>query len=205
KVSVFDQHRVNSAIRSRSYYKSLLVKLKEETYDRYRSTWKRLLCYVYRLVHLRQEPRLHHVVTDQQSLMRNRLTEAMATLLEAEKGNSIGRVAELRTGIGRRSLDFCISMLDHRLRGNLYDSIVVGFFAVLGIDDESKGFREPVHYASHLSAFVKIAQLLVIQRAVVGVESGGRVSRRSSRRDATLLHDLLERFFHAVGIKASHV
>jgi hypothetical protein len=69
-------------------------------------------------------------------------------------------------------LNFCISLLDHSLKGNIYDSVVVGFFAVMGINEERKGFREPENFTHYLSAFIKIAQLLVMQRAVVAAESG---------------------------------
>jgi hypothetical protein len=63
----------------------------------------------------------------------------------------------------------CIALLDHQLHGNIYDSIIVGFLAVLGI--KAKGsYHEALAYTTHLSAFVKMAQLLVVQRAVVAVE-----------------------------------
>jgi hypothetical protein len=39
----------------------------------------------------------------------------------------------------RECLNLCISLLDHSLKGNIYDSVVVGFFAVLGINKERKG------------------------------------------------------------------
>jgi hypothetical protein len=56
--------------------------------------------------------------------------------------------------------------------GDLYNSVIVRFLAVLGIDKAREGFQEATTYTSHLSAIVKIAQLLVLQRAVVAAESG---------------------------------
>jgi len=60
----------------------------------------------------------------------------------------------------------------------IYDSIVVVFMAVLGIRDpglsvnQSVTFSDSLHYTPYLSAFIKIAQLLVIQRAVLAVDRG---------------------------------
>ena len=69
-------------------------------------------------------------------------------------------------------LQLCIALLDHRLMGDIYDSIVVGFLAVLGIDKTAEGFQEATLYTPRLSALIKLAQLLVVQRAVVAAESG---------------------------------
>ncbi len=65
----------------------------------------------------------------------------------------------------------CISLLDHILHGYIYDSIIVGFLAVLGINHNG-GYHDPIAYTSHLSAFIKMAQLLVIKRAQLAVEKG---------------------------------
>jgi hypothetical protein len=54
-------------------------------------------------------------------------------------------------------LQFCIALLDHRLIGALYDSAIIGFLAVLGIDKAREGFQEAITYTTHLSAIVKIA------------------------------------------------
>jgi hypothetical protein len=54
-------------------------------------------------------------------------------------------------------LQFYIVLLDHRLMGALYDSAIVGFLAVLGIDKVREGFQEAITYTTHLLAIVKIA------------------------------------------------
>ncbi|KFY19400.1 hypothetical protein V493_07975 [Pseudogymnoascus sp. VKM F-4281 (FW-2241)] len=69
------------------------------------------------------------------------------------------------------ALRFCVTLLDHCLVGKVYDSIVLGFLAVLGINEPSGCFHDACHYTSYLSAFVKIAQLLVVQRAVLAADS----------------------------------
>jgi hypothetical protein len=69
-------------------------------------------------------------------------------------------------------LRFCIALLDHCLMGDIFDNIVVGFLAVLGIDTARKGFQEATTYTPYLSALIKIAQMLVLQRAVAAAEGG---------------------------------
>ena len=56
--------------------------------------------------------------------------------------------------------------------GDIYDSAIVGFIAVLGVDKEQEGFQDAPTFTPHLSAIVKIAQLLVLQQAVVAAEAG---------------------------------
>jgi hypothetical protein len=71
-------------------------------------------------------------------------------------------------------LAFCISLLDHKstLNGDTYESVIVGFFAVAAIDTAENVLREAHLHGTLLSDFVKISQMVVIQRAVLGVEKG---------------------------------
>ena len=50
--------------------------------------------------------------------------------------------------------------------------MVIGFFAILGIDEEKEVFRDAHQYTPILSGFIKVGQLLVIQRAVLAVDEG---------------------------------
>ena len=160
EASVFDQHRVNSFIRGRQYHRPLLVKLQEGTYKRYKKVWMQLLCFVSRVVLLRQASFLHYVVTDAQSTALDRLFAALQNTHERE-----GREKESQLHQDL-CLELCISLLDHCLKGNVYDSLVVGFLAILGIDVKTSGFRDPVSYTPDLSAFVKLAQILVLQKGI---------------------------------------
>ena len=71
--------------------------------------------------------------------------------------------------VDRACLLLCITLLDHPLHGNIYDSVVVGFLAVLGINSTGS-YYEATTYTPSLSAFVKLSQLLVVQRAVLAVD-----------------------------------
>jgi hypothetical protein len=41
--------------------------------------------------------------------------------------------------------------------GDIYDSVVVGFLAVLGVDKEQEGFRDAPTFTPYLSTIVKVA------------------------------------------------
>ena len=86
------------------------------------------------------------------------------------------------------TLFLCITLLDHTLKGNLFDSVLVGFFAITAIDLNKGIFQDAVQYTPFLSGFIKIAQVLVIQRAVYEVESG------ADNDPANLLDIMRERF-----------
>ena len=69
-------------------------------------------------------------------------------------------------------LEFCIAILDHQLKGDIYESVVLGFLAVRGIDTRNSIFFEAPNYTSKLSGFIKISQMLVLEAAVREMESG---------------------------------
>jgi len=63
-------------------------------------------------------------------------------------------------------------LLEQPIRGNVFKSPLVGFLAVLGIDENNNTLYEALNYTPKLSAFIKIAQLLVLQKAVLLAEDG---------------------------------
>jgi hypothetical protein len=66
---------------------------------------------------------------------------------------------------------------------------VLSFLAVLGIDEKPGGvFRSPLSYSPDLSKFIKIAQMLMVQRAVIGAEQG------EAEHPSDLLDDMRGRF-----------
>jgi hypothetical protein len=60
-------------------------------------------------------------------------------------------------------LQLCLALLDHSLRGSVYNSVVIGFLAVLGIrirdvkGEECVTFCKAALYTPKLSAFIKMA------------------------------------------------
>jgi len=105
---------------------------------------------------------------------------------ERESGRMAMRLA--RDTLDRRCLDLCIALLDHSLRGDLFDSVVVGSLAAMGVDQDRRCFRDPTNYTSQLSAFIKVGQLLVVLRAVAGADLAEVDS------PADLLDDMMDHF-----------
>jgi hypothetical protein len=110
--------------------------------------------------------------------------------LAAFEGGSfrVGRTKDIAASLDRICLQFCISLLDHTLKGDIFESTVVGFLAVLAVDPEKKIFRDASSFTSYLSAFVKISQMLVIQMSVVMSEDG------EIEHPADVLDEMRERF-----------
>ncbi|KAH3955985.1 hypothetical protein HBI26_254390 [Parastagonospora nodorum] len=90
--------------------------------------------------------------------------------------------------LDRICLQFCISLLDHTPKGDLFESTVVGFLAVLAVDPEKEIFREASSFTSYLSAFVKISQMLVIRMSVTMSKDG------EIEHPADVLDEMRERF-----------
>jgi hypothetical protein len=90
--------------------------------------------------------------------------------------------------LNRTCLHFCIALLDHILQSNVFESMVVGFFAILGIDEAKETFRGPYLYTPILSGFIKLGQLLVIQRSVLAVDEG------LVDEPSTILNEMRQRF-----------
>jgi hypothetical protein len=59
-------------------------------------------------------------------------------------------------------LELCVSLLDHDLKGDLFESAVVGSLAAIAIDPVKGILKEAYHFTPTLSGFIKIAQMLVI-------------------------------------------
>lgn len=165
KINFFGQKRIMSFIPGREVYsKPLVFKLQDGTYRQYNMVWKRALTFICRSVQKTREPRLSHFLNSEQTAL---LDSALA--LAAQR---VARPHSATDSLDRKCLDLCVSLLDQRLTGNIFDSALIGFLAVLGIDESKDSFFEATQYTPKLSAFIKIAQLLVLHKSVVLVEEG---------------------------------
>jgi len=54
-------------------------------------------------------------------------------------------------------LEFCVSLLDHDLKGDLFKSAIVEFLAAIAIDPIKGILKEAYHFTPTLSSFIKIA------------------------------------------------
>lgn len=83
--------------------------------------------------------------------------------------------------LGHACLNICIALLDHRLSGHVHESVIVGFLAVLEMDEANRAFFEALIFTPKLFAFVKIATFLVLRKAVLPAEVGFAEDHRNVR------------------------
>ena len=108
-----------------------MVKLQKGTWTQYLGIWKRLLCFVFRTAqpdYSTEYPTMlsYHYTTEQLSNL-DRIIQWLQVELKY-------RDQQWSTELDGLTLLLCISHLDHTLKGDLFDSAVVGFFAVMAVD-----------------------------------------------------------------------
>lgn len=195
RVNVFDQSRINSFIRrQKASDRPLLIKLQKNTYRKYKSLWKRLIAFAYRTAQPPMKNPLKHRLLPKQVAHLDGLVICGEELLEAYAASTAGclhedvKLEDIRVRLDNQCLLFCISLLDHNLKGDLFESVVVSFLAVLAIDEKKQTFMDAYSYTPFLSGLIKIAQLLVIQRAVAATECG------EAEFPADMIDEMRERF-----------
>ena len=196
RVNAFDQVHINSFLhRPHATDRPLMVKLQKATWKRSIRVWVGLLCFTYRTTQPSQRILLRHQLTTRQAACLAKAMRHAEELLQPSEvvttGVEIpGRLypKESTNEIDRSCLDLCISLLDHDLRSDIYESVVIGFLAVLSIDSGKGTFKEAYHYTPSLSRFIKITQMLVIQKAVITTDNDGSV------RPADILDEIRVRF-----------
>lgn len=171
KINFFAQKCFSSLLPRRKAYSQPLIQ--KQTYQRYKELWKRLICFACRTTEPNQSKRLRHRLTGRQMVL---IDEFLAAGAERAAVHSLKERDHLGTCTPQRvddlCLDFCIALLDHPLKGDIYESVVLGFLAVLGIDTGNSAFHQTPNYTPKLLGFIKIGQMLVLQKAVRKVEKG---------------------------------
>ena len=183
RINEFDQVRINSFARNRPgvWERPIQIKLRGSTYSRYRQSWVRLLSFVYRTSrpHRPHRPQIqlrHRFTTPQLAAideLHRYAEQLLHTTAQAHVDSTQPSAGARATGrLDQACLDLSIALLDHEIRGDLFESPVVGFLAALGVDARNQTYHEPASYTGHLSALVKIAQMLVSQRAIDLADQG---------------------------------
>lgn len=197
KVNVFDQARINSFIqRRRAFDRPLMVKLQKATWRQYVSIWQRLVCFAYRTAQPEQPVHLSHQMTNTQAAHFDQIVQLGEDVLRQTAEDSDGLadpnhlrlLQEIRSRLDRAMLLFSISLLDHTLKGDLFESTLVGFLAVLSINVPKQILQDACDYTSKLSGLIKIGQVLVVQRSVLAASEG------EVEHPADLLDEMRERF-----------
>ena len=114
----------------------------------------------FRRTHDLQRPAAGFTVQDNESVIpRSRMLDQHRTCsLICQSISSNGNAASSHnssiSNVDRACLEFCIALLDHSLKGNIYDSVFVGYLAVLGLKVRDRNFHDLSNYTSHLSALI---------------------------------------------------
>ena len=141
KINIFDQTSINmfNDHQTKAGH-PLYIKLQSGTYASYKTVWKKLLYFIYRLHHSQSTGTAVNLpyqltypqrVAFDRSIQRAHEITPPATSDPAE--NNYQRSSRLDTIL----LQFSIALLDYQLRGSIYKSFLVGFLAILGIDPEN--------------------------------------------------------------------
>ena len=140
KINIFDQTALNMfnehQVKAGQPFQD---KLQKGTYQRYKGVWKKLLCFIYRLDQARDQGRyqdLPYCLTSTQRVGLDRSIKAAKSVIEDDEleGNTTPTPCPQ---LDQNVLRFSMALLDHQLRGDIYESFLVGFIAVLGIDAEN--------------------------------------------------------------------
>lgn len=184
RVNVFDQALIKRVFpeyeKHRTPALSPLFTLQRKTYRKYTGIWARLICFAYRIAQPQDKsnpllPVLTHRMTETQASNLQRLISLGCQLLDLQTplgGSHVAAYEQTQNELDRACLFFCVSLIDHTLKGDLFESVVVGFLAVSGIDAKKQIFKSPGDFTPLLSGLIKIGQMLVMQRSVVAVDDG---------------------------------
>ncbi|KAL3707137.1 hypothetical protein TMatcc_005114 [Talaromyces marneffei ATCC 18224] len=182
--------------RQRVWDRPLFIRLKKATYRSYEHLWQRLIFFVYRSTQPDQPIRLRHQLTPSQSRYLDEMVDYGMEVLAYQgqitrpASSSIrgSTLAEARALLDRACLRLSIALLDHTLKGDLFKSALVGFLAILGVDAEKQTFRDAYTYTPSLSGLVKMAQMFVVQEAVM------QANEDQVEHPADALDEMRERF-----------
>jgi hypothetical protein len=186
-VNYFGQRCISSFLPAKKMYsRPLLVKLQAATYKRYKESWKRLLAFVYRSSICTAGKQLRHRLTSRQTALFDKLLGLSRDVVESDFGEVA--MEHLEHQLDDACLDFCIALLDHDLKGDLFESSVLGYLATMGIDTKNSRFYEAQTYTPMLSGFIKISQMLVLQKAISATDKG------LTEEPIDVLEEMRERF-----------
>ncbi|OOO04500.1 hypothetical protein AFCA_000004 [Aspergillus flavus] len=199
RINEFDQIQINTFFRRPGVWnRPIQIHLRPSTYRQYRQVWQRLICFAYRSSRPDQPIVLRHQLTTAQLAALDQMEEYGTRLLDqpADSRSEARYLTQtLEDQLDEACLALSIALLDHSLKGDLFESTVVGFLAILGINTDCSNFRDPNYYTTYLSALVKIAQMLVAERAVEMADHG------EVGHPADALDEMRERFL-LYGVRA---
>src|SRR5579862_514407 len=165
KVSIFVLQRLESFQPGQDAQKPFHVNIGSETVQRYQRVWQALLLYVLRTAD--NEQQLYQYTKQQRHSVRDVKLAASQFQMHDMEELQEDEIEYMRQELDKRCLELCIALLDHQLDHDEYESAVVSFLAVIGLENvrgsEGYRFKDAVQYMVILSGFIKVGQMLVLQ------------------------------------------
>jgi len=122
---------------------------------------KRLLCLFVQIPDPRQVALFRYMLNTRQVDVLERLLRSAEHTEYADTVDHASRTIHAESDWQHTSttyaLSFVTALLDHSLDGDIFESVVLGFLAVIGVDRKNVTFYEAVAYTSKLSGFIKIS------------------------------------------------
>ncbi|KAH0542813.1 hypothetical protein FGG08_002861 [Glutinoglossum americanum] len=176
KVSTFTLHRVQNFHAGEDSHKPFHVNLNSKTIERYRRVWSRLLVYVLRTA--KADKRLYQLTEDQLSQVKEVLRAVNQAIQFEEEELEETEVEIINEELDKSCLELCIGLLDHQLDHDEYESAILSYMAIAGLEyipgnqpDQYK-FKDSTQYTPVLSGFIKVAQMITVQYCLEKENSG---------------------------------
>jgi len=193
RISTFMLHRLESFHSGQDAAKPFHINMNPQTVERYQRVWSQLLVYVLRTAD--SDSRLYRLKQDQRSCMQELLVAANRVLQYEDGELEEEEVETMHKELDGSCLALCMTLLDHQLNHDEYESAVVSCLAIMGLEyipgsssTTQYKFKDSAQVTPILSGFIKIAQMLTVQYCLEEEES----SKVESCRE--LLEELHTRF-----------
>lgn len=157
KVNIFTLQRLESFQPGQDAQKPFHVNFGTDTIQRYQRIWKQLLVYVLRTVDT--ESQRYQCTKEQQDSI-----QSVRIAVDNFREDSS---EAMQQEMDKYCLQLCVTLLAHRLDHDEYESAVISFLAVMGLENilgtSRYRFKDSAQYTPVLSGFIKIAQMLTLQ------------------------------------------
>lgn len=139
--------------------------MEDGTRKKYHGVWQKLFCYIFRVQEWESDDRPPFRITPHQQSAWMKLVEQADIVPESSiDGDTLcEECTESIKEMDRRCLRFCITLLDHQLVRNEYESIIISGLAILGINEKG-GWVPAADYTPIYSGFIKLARLMVVYK-----------------------------------------
>jgi RecQ family ATP-dependent DNA helicase len=199
QAALFEVNRKEQGVKPRKPFDGWM---EDETAKKYKTVWRQILCYLFRTQDWADEERPTYELTEEQGDAFDTLVEAVEELQELSQqrgaeGHASPEEEKRQERVDRLCLKLCIELLDHDLAQNEYESVVISGLAVMGMR-EDEGWLGAEDYTPKYSGFIKIARMLVVQKAYLEREDTVAMNKtfmdeKRARAQAEPVFDIVRR------------